>query len=187
VYFTGRPTPCADRALAECGVGSCHVGQCSGPGSCDEVTDSVTCAKDPDCQWDATQCYGDAPAHCTFRDHIDHTLGCELSNEVPSCTGTPLPCAAQPGCVAKGCVVGAACTGGEQTCLLDEGIEGCTCTSSTKCSGTFDCADLGPSVCESATGDCTWSTKACIATASPCEELTISQCESTAGCYLQAP
>lgn len=187
VYFTGRPTPCAERSPVECGQGSCRSGACVGTGSCDEGTDSVTCAQYADCEWDATACSGSAPPRCAFRDYVDHTLGCEMSDEAPHCAGTPLPCAAQPSCLAKGCLVGSACTGGEQTCTLDEGVPGCTCTSSTHCSGTFDCADLNESRCQTVTGSCTWNTQACIATATPCAQLTASQCELTAGCFFQSP
>ncbi|MES1189360.1 MAG: hypothetical protein ABUL60_36425 [Myxococcales bacterium] len=187
MYRAGRPSPCTERTLTDCGQAYCHVGECVGTDSCSNATDSVTCAKYPDCEWDATACSGTVPPRCTFRDYVDHTPGCELSEKAPHCGGAPLACSAQPNCVAKGCLRGSACTGGEQACVLDEGIDGCTCTSSTNCSGTFDCADLEQSQCESVTGDCKWSTSACIATATPCEQLANSECDLTAGCFLQAP
>jgi hypothetical protein len=187
VYLAGRPTPCVEREVPDCGQGACRAGQCVGAGSCSSAADSVACAMYPDCEWDATHCRGDAPPHCSFRDYVDHTMGCELSSDAPHCAGVPLPCADQPSCLAKGCLVGSACAGGEHMCFLDQGIEGCTCTSSTKCTGTFNCANLEQSLCESLTGDCYWSTTACIATAMPCEQLTAGQCELTAGCFLQAP
>jgi hypothetical protein len=194
LYRTGEPQLCADRTPEDCTKGdnnSCVLGQCVGTGSCSEAGNAATCAKFQDCQWDASSCYGQVYVHCQLADFLAGTPGCALSEAPPTCKGTPWICEEQPGCAAKGCLFAAACTGGEQTCEYDdEDIEGCVCDLS--CTGTLNCATIKDAATCNASGEdkglqdaCEWSTTACVATASPCEELTIDECETTIGCALQ--
>jgi hypothetical protein len=194
IYRTGEPQLCADRRPEDCTTGdhdTCALGQCVGTGSCSEAADAATCAKFQGCAWDASSCHGLVFVHCMLTDYINGTPGCALSESPPTCKGTPWSCEQQPGCEAKGCLFGAACTGGQQPCEYDDhGIEGCSCDLS--CTGTLNCSSVKTAAaCTDAGQDrglteaCEWSTTACVATAAPCEKLTLDECETTIGCVLQ--
>lgn len=189
IYRTGQPQLCAERNAADCN-GTCKLGQCVGTGTCGEGLTPTTCAKYQNCAWDAQSCYGNVWDRCSVADYVAAVPGCVLSHTMPTCVGTPLPCAEQPSCAAKGCLIGSACVGGRHDCFIDPGVPGCSCPSSSIiCTGSFDCADVPQNHCADAGGSlrCEWSTKACVETATPCAELSLDECESTAGCVLQAP
>lgn len=189
VYRTGEPQLCAERSAADCD-GSCTLGQCVGTGTCSEGLTAATCAKYQNCAWDAQSCHGNVGYRCTVADYVAGLPGCVLSATAPQCVGTPLPCDTQPGCAAKGCLIGSACVGGDHDCFIDPGVEGCDCPSSSiLCTGSFNCADVPQNHCADAGGTlkCQWSTKACVETPTACAELSLDECESTAGCVLQAP
>jgi hypothetical protein len=90
-------------------------------------------------------------------------------------------------------LIGPACRGGKHDCFADDhGVPGCVCD--IGCQGTFDCADITTEAACKEAGypvgafdACRWNTTACVATATPCEDLSIDQCETTLGCVLQAP
>lgn len=193
LYRAGQPVVCAERGPDDCAKGgTCKLGQCVGTGSCNEAATEATCAKFQDCHWDAASCYGNVDFHCSLTDYVNAIPGCVLSKTPPKCVGTPLKCEVQPGCEAAGCLIGPACRGGKHDCFVDDkAVPGCVCD--IGCTGTFDCADLTtPTSCqeagypEGAFDPCKWSTTACVATATPCEELSLNQCETTLGCVLEA-
>jgi hypothetical protein len=196
LYRAGAPQLCADRILASCAVGdTCTLGACVGTGSCNEAAAQTAagCAKFQDCAWNANLCWGNVEATCTLRDYAEGVPGCALSEKPTLCGGTPSPCKVQPSCAAPGCLFGPACRGGVFECypLEPDGVVGCDCSSGA-CTGTFDCADQSQTYCERALANgtafgCTWESKACVATATPCEELSPDQCETTLGCYLHRP
>ena len=196
IYRTGEPPLCAERSPADCMKGdnqTCRLGQCVGTGSCHEAAGETACAKFQNCAWEPDSCYGNVNVHCSLPDLVNEAPGCALAQTPPQCVGTPWACEDQPACAAKGCLIGPACIGGERKCEYDdEGIEGCVCDLS--CTGTLHCSTIkDAATCKDSGQDqglieaCRWSTTACVATATPCQELSVNECETTIGCYLQAP
>lgn len=196
IYRTGEPPLCAERSPVDCMKGdnqTCKLGQCVGTGSCQEAAGEAACAKFQDCAWEPDSCYGTVNVHCSLADLVNEAPGCALAETPPQCVGTPWACENQPACAAKGCLIGPACIGGERKCEYDDkGIEGCVCDLS--CTGTLHCSTIkDAATCVNSGQDqgaieaCRWSTTACVATATPCQELSINECETTIGCYLQAP
>jgi hypothetical protein len=201
VYRTGEPRLCAERSPADCAKGdnqTCQLGECVGTGSCTEAAPGeAACSKFQDCTWKPDTCHGTVSTACTLSDLVEGAPGCAFAETQPSCVGTPWKCEDQPNCAAKGCLIGPSCLGGEQTCEWDdEGVEGCECDESEfelECSGTFDCSTIkNAATCEDSGVDqglleaCRWSKTACVATATPCKDLSLTECETTIGCHLEA-
>ena len=188
-YRTGVPQACAERTPANCAIGGgCVLGQCSGSGTCTEGFDQPSCEKYQGCSWESTTCSGEVGERCTISDYGQGTPGCVLSDKPATCSGTAKACVDQKDCAAKGCLIGSACVGGMKACFIDSGVPGCTCNLDGICTGTFDCANVSEDHCGSAglEGSCHWDTMACVATPTPCEQLSVTDCETTAGCVLTA-
>jgi hypothetical protein len=196
IYRTGEPQLCAERRPADCTKGdrqTCQLGQCVGTGSCSEAgAGAAACAKFQNCAWEPDSCYGNVYVYCSLSDLVDGAPGCALAETPPRCVGRPWACEDQPGCAAKGCLIGPACIGGQHKCEYDdEGVEGCVCD--LTCTGTLNCATIkDAATCKDSGQDqglieaCRWSTTACVATATPCEDLSINECDTTIGCHLEA-
>jgi hypothetical protein len=135
-YPHGTPVACNLRTIDECASTSCHVGVCTGGGSCAEGVDEPSCTNRSGCSWDPTLCSGTL-GDCELENY-GTTPGCEFT-ESAVCSGTPEPCDTKltagacddtPGCY-WGASVG--CNGTAGTCAevpLDtcDTVEGCDIT-----------------------------------------------------------
>jgi hypothetical protein len=80
VQLSGAPTPCAARSNASCGGdGYCHVGDCTGSGTCAQAMGDVDCTS-RGCTYHPDACGGAVRATCLLEDYA----------RVPGCLATPL-------------------------------------------------------------------------------------------------
>jgi hypothetical protein len=184
---TGKAGQCDGFA---CVGGTCTT-QCSNAAPCDP---GQTCVSSGVFECDASACdgyacrYGSCLASCSGDGDCDALHKC-LSGSCVGCSGNPYDCSNQSSCGASGCTSSWYCSGGIIDCnqfygkggLCDQ-ITGCSYdVGSTSCNGVAYCTNQGLAGCNADSLDCKSVTE-CIGTPTPCNQLSLAQCNATTGC-----
>lgn len=191
----GAPTPCEQRSESECLASwDCHPGRCVGSSGCAIAATESDCTNRVGCSWDASQCGGTAPEHCSLGDY-DIVPGCAFVDGKWGCAGTPPVCADLDVATCKtewGCKAGPRCAGGAlpcanfgcSSCPNCATIPGCTHTNTAPfCAGTTSCEAFDSQ------WECEWSSACswilCEGTANSCEQYDAATCATVPGCSMQ--
>lgn len=192
VYPLGPPTPCAERSGDTCvsARGECRRGACTGGPSCAGAATEGACLTTTGCEWDADTCFGNAETSCRLEE-LGVVPGCDLTAGSAVCEGEPTACGERTlaDCMG-GCNVAdtGRCAGGTLQC---DQFDYCVDQCQDDCRGEVSCSAFDELNCDSTNDSydgvaCTWEQLFCDGEATPCVELSPSECTTIPGCRLTA-